>query len=85
VTHGQILFVGENEKKSIPQLVLVQHALQLLTSFYDTIAIIAVDNKNDALRVLEIMSPQRADLVLTTNIPNCELDVLVLNGLNVEA
>jgi hypothetical protein len=84
-TYGQILFVGENEKHSISQLVLVQHALQLLTSFYDAIAIVAVDNENDALGVLEIMPPQRADLVLTTNIPNCELNVLVLNGLNVEA
>jgi hypothetical protein len=85
VTYGQILFVGEDEEQSISQLVLVQHALQLLTSFYDTVAIVAVDNENDALGVLEVMSPQRSDLVLTTDIPDGELDVLILNGLNVEA
>lgn len=36
------------------------------------------------LCVLEVVSPQRSDLVLTTNIPNCETDVLVLDRLNVE-
>lgn len=36
------------------------------------------------LCVLEVVSPQRSDLVLTTDIPNCEADVLVLNGLHIE-
>jgi hypothetical protein len=31
------------------------------------------------------MSPQRPNLVLTTDIPDSELDVLVLYGLNIEA
>ena len=31
------------------------------------------------------MPPQRTDLVLTTDIPHGELDVLVLNSLDVEA
>lgn len=36
------------------------------------------------LCVLEVVSPQRSDLVLTTDIPNCEADVLVLNRLHIE-
>lgn len=32
----------------------------------------------------EVMSPKRTNLVLTTDIPNVELDVLVCDGLNVE-
>ena len=31
------------------------------------------------------MSPQRADLVLTANVPDVELGVLVCDGLDVEA
>lgn len=36
------------------------------------------------LCVLEIMPPQRSDLVLTAYIPNCETDVLVFYGLYVK-
>jgi len=50
----------------------------------NTIAIVAVDNKDDALGVLEVMSPQGSDLVLSTHIPDGELNILVLNSLNVE-
>lgn len=82
---GQILLVGEDEEKSVPQLVLVQHALQLLAGLDHTVTIVAVDDEDDALGVLEVMPPQRTDLVLSTDIPHGELDVLVLDGLNVEA
>lgn len=37
------------------------------------------------LCVLEVVSPQRSDLVLTANIPNCEADVLVFDCLHVKA
>lgn len=84
--HGvrQILLVGEDEQQSISQLVLVQHSLQLLAGLDDTVTIVAVDDEDDALRVLEVMSPQRSDLVLSTHIPHRELDVLVLDRLDVE-
>jgi hypothetical protein len=58
--------------------------LQFLSGLNNTITIIAVDNEDDALGVLEVMSPQRSNLVLSTNIPYGELDVLVLDCLNVE-
>lgn len=59
--------------------------MQLLTCLDYTVTIVAVDNEDDTLRVLEVMPPQGADLVLSTDIPHCELDVLVLDSLNVEA
>lgn len=31
------------------------------------------------------MSPQRSDLVLTTYIPHCELDVLIFDSFDIEA
>jgi hypothetical protein len=84
-THGQILLVGENQENGIPELILVQHALQLLSGLNNTIAIIAIDDEDDALGVLEVMSPQRSDLVLSTYIPHSELDILILHSLNIEA
>jgi len=83
-TDWQILLVGEDQKNGISELVLIQHSLKFLPGLDNTVTIIAVNNEDDTLGVLEVMSPQRSDLVLSTNIPYSELDVLVLDGLNVE-
>ena len=85
MTYGQILLVGEDQQDSITEFIFVQHALQLLPSLDDTVSIVAVDNEDDTLGVLEVMAPQRADLVLSTDIPHRELNVLVLDRLNVES
>jgi hypothetical protein len=82
--YGQILLVGEDQEESVPQLVLVQHALELLARLNNTVAIVAVDDEDDTLGVLEVMPPERTNLVLTANIPHSELNVLVLDGLDVE-
>jgi hypothetical protein len=82
--YGQILLVREHEEHGIPELVLVQHALQLLAGLDNTVAIVGVDDEDDTLGVLEVMPPQRTDLVLAADIPHGELDVLVLNRLDVE-
>lgn len=51
---GQILLVGKDEEESITELILVQHALKLLTSLADTVAIVGIDNEDDTLSVLEV-------------------------------
>lgn len=84
-THWQILLVGEDQEESVPELILVQHALQLLSCLNHTVAIVGVDNEDDTLGVLEVMPPQRPDLVLSSDIPYGELNVLVLDGLDVES
>jgi hypothetical protein len=83
-TYGKILLVGEDQENSVSELVLIQHALQLLPGLDDTVSVIAVNDEDDTLGVLEVMTPQRTDLVLSTNIPHGELDVLVLDRLDVE-
>jgi len=83
-TYGKILLVGKDQEESISQLVLVEHALQLLAGLDDTVTIVAVDDEDDTLGVLEVMSPERTDLVLTADIPDGELNVLVLDSLDVE-
>lgn len=83
--HRQILFIGKDQEHSLPQLILVQHTLQLLTSFRNTVTIVAINNEDDALRILEVMPPERSDLILSTNIPHGKLDVFVFHSLYVEA
>ena len=82
---GKILLVGKNEEQSIPEFVFVQHALQLFARLNNTVTIVAVNNEDDALGVLEVMPPQRSNLVLSTDIPHSELDILVLHRLDIEA
>jgi len=84
--HGiwKILLVGKHQQQSLSKFILVQHALQFLTCLDYTITIVAVDDENDALSVLEVMSPQWADLVLTADVPHGELNVLVFDSLDVE-
>ncbi|KAI6761105.1 hypothetical protein HG531_001658 [Fusarium graminearum] len=85
VTYGKILLVGEDKENGIAELILVEHALELLSGLNNTVAIVGVDDEDDTLSVLEVVPPQRTDLVLTTDIPHGELNVLVLDGLDVEA
>jgi len=84
--HGirQILLVGENQEKSVPQLILVQHPLELLAGLRHTLSIVGVHDENDTLGVLEVMAPEGTDLVLSTNIPDGEGDVLVFDSLDIE-
>jgi len=84
--HGvrQILLVGEHEQSSVSELVLRKHLLELGASLLDTLPIVRVDHEDQTLGVLEVVAPQRSDLILTTDIPHSEVDVLVLNSLDVE-
>ena len=51
---GQVLLVSEDEEKSIPELVLVQHPLEFLTGLRNTLPVIRVDHEDDALGILEV-------------------------------
>jgi hypothetical protein len=65
----------------------------------NTLAIVGINNKDKPLCVLElglrktsfyqsvlkyVMSPERPDLILTADIPNSKVDVLIFNSFNVE-
>ena len=51
---GEILFVCEDEKESVAEFVFVEHALKFFTSLGNTFAIVGIDDKDNALSVLEI-------------------------------
>ena len=74
--HGirQILFVGKTEQNGIPKLVLVEHAHQLVARFVNSLPIVTVDNENETLGVLEVVSPQRSDFVLAAHVPHRETE-----------
>jgi len=82
---GHILLVREDKDDSVAEVVLVEHALQLLTGLLDPIAVVRVNNEDKTLRILVIVLPKRADTVLSTDIPHGEGDVFVLNRFDVEA
>ena len=84
-TDWQILLVGKDQKNGVPEFILVQHSLEFLPSLDNTVTIIAVHNEDDTLGILEIMSPERSDLVLSTDIPYSELNVLIFDRLDVES
>ena len=79
------MLVGENKEEGISKLILVQHALQLFPSLDNSVTIVAVNDEDDTLGILEVMSPQRTDLVLSTNIPDRELNVLIFDSLDIKA
>ena len=79
------LLVGEHEKNSIPELIFVEHPMKLITGFSSSVPVVRVDNKNQSLCILEVVAPQGSDFVLTADIPNSEIDILVFNRFHVEA
>lgn len=79
------MLVSEDKEKGVPKFIFIEHALEFLSGLNDTVAIVAVDDEDDALGVLKIVSPQGSDLVLTTDVPYGKLDVLIFDSLDVEA
>ncbi|KDO26724.1 hypothetical protein SPRG_20521 [Saprolegnia parasitica CBS 223.65] len=69
----------------VAELVLGKHAMELVAGLVDAVAVVRVDDEDEAARVVVVVAPQRADLVLATDVPNRKVDVLVLERLDVEA
>ena len=60
------------------------HFGKFFLRFSHSLAIVAIDDEDESLCVLEIVAPERSDLVLAAYVPNCEADVLVFHRLHVE-
>mmetsp|Transcript_35595 Transcript_35595/g.82663 ORF Transcript_35595/g.82663 Transcript_35595/m.82663 type:complete len:367 (+) Transcript_35595:560-1660(+) len=81
----QILLVRVHKQQSVPQLILVQHLTQLLTSILHALAVVAVHHADKRVCALEVVAPERSNLVTATHIPTGQLHALVFYGFNVEA
>ena len=82
---GKILLVGEDEEDGVAEFVFREHLVKFITSLANTFTIVGVDDEDDTVGVLEVVSPERAELVLATNVPHGELDLFVFDGFDVEA
>ena len=58
--------------------------MELVVWFLDSLSIGGVDDEDESLSVLVVMSPERSDLVLATDIPDRERNVCVVNSVDVE-
>ena len=56
------LLVGKDEEHRVAELVLAEHPVQLVARLADAVAVVRVDDEDQALRVLEVVAPERADL-----------------------
>jgi hypothetical protein len=45
----------------------------------DAIAIVGIDHEDDTLRIPIVVAPQGSDSILATDIPDCEVDVAILD------
>ena len=79
------LFVGKYEEDGVSELVFLQHAVQLVAGLAHSLTIVAVHDKDESLRVLEVVAPQWSNLVLTSHVPHGKTNVLVLDCLHIEA
>lgn len=64
---------------------LTHHILQLFFRLHNTLTIIWVNNKNQALCILEVVTPQRTNFVLTTNIPHRKANILIFYCLYIKS
>jgi hypothetical protein len=83
-TSRQVLLVCKHEEQAFLHLPIAQNPMQLLFRFVYPLPILAVHDEDETLRSGVIMSPQRSNLVLSTDIPNVELYVLVGHCLDIE-
>lgn len=59
--------------------------MQLVFRFVNSFSVLAVDDEDETLGACVVMTPQRSDFVLSADVPYVELDILVCDGLDVEA
>lgn len=84
-TAGNILLVGKDKQKSILHFAIIDDLVQLRASLLQAGGIARVNHEDQTLCARVIVSPERPDLVLATDIPDIELDVLIGDTLDVEA
>ena len=72
--HGswKILLVGIDEDDSILKLLIIYHFMKFFTGIINSISIIGINNKDNALSVGVIMPPELSNLILTSDIPHME-------------
>lgn len=85
--HGvsDVLLVGEYKEKTVLHFSVVDDAVKLLLGLLDSGPVGRVNDKDQTLCAAKVVSPERSNLVLATDVPHVEFNVLVGNRLDVES
>ena len=59
--------------------------MELFLGQLDSVFVRRIDDEDEALGVLVVVSPEESDFVLSPDVPDGEFDFLVLESLDVEA
>lgn len=79
------MLVCEYQQQCVFHFAVANDSAQFCSCLLDTVTVVAVDDKDKALGSAVVVAPKRPNLVLSTDIPNIELRVLIRDGLDVEA
>jgi len=82
---GQVLLVRVDQDRNTVHTLIGDDHIEGLPALLNAVGIVAVNNIDESLGVLEVVGPEVAQLELTADVPGLELDVLVLKGFHVEA
>ena len=78
------MLVGVDQERRVPELLRFQQLLELVTRRLQSIGIVRIDNENESNSILVVVSPLWTNLVLSSNIPDRERHVFVVDLLDVE-
>lgn len=67
-TIRQVLLVGEHQQQAVLHLAVVQDLVQLGPRLVDAVSVLRVDDKDETLRARVVVSPERPDFVLSTDV-----------------
>ena len=83
---GQVLLVGKHHHHGVAQVVLRQHGVQLVACLCDVLVVGRVDNKDEAVCVVQVVLPHRMGGVMAAHIPHVKAGVVVVHDrVHVEA
>ena len=80
-----VLFVGEDQDDGVSEFLLSKHPVEFLLGEVNTVFVRGVNDENQSLSVLVVVSPQKSDFVLSPNVPDGEFDFLVFESFDVES
>ena len=81
---GEILLVAVNEESGVLEVVVGEGVLEFFGGFLQAGAVGGVDDVDDAVSVLVVVTPEGAEASLATDVEHLELEVLVGDSGDVE-
>ena len=71
------MLVSEDKNRHILQLFVTKELIQVALDFFNTRLISRVDDVDEGIGILVVVWPVGANLTLTTDIPNVELEAIL--------